>query len=135
LDQLIEELLTISRLQSNQIIFNIEEADIIPLLKDLAEDYMPIALQRNLRFEFLQSSKLPLALVDLRLLTQVVSNILIITPNYIQLNGLIKLTTGMEQADGKRWVSEPEFGSTFTIWVPAIPEVSDSFSARGETYV
>ena len=105
LTQLIEDLLTISRLESNRISFFIKEVDVLRLLKDLAEDRTPMALQRNLQLEFVPPEKLPLALVDPRLLTQVLSNILTNALNYTQPNGQIKLTANTALADGKPWVT------------------------------
>lgn len=105
LTQLIEDLLTISRLESNRISFFIKEVDVLPLLKDLAEDRTPMALQRNLQLEFITPEKLPPALVDPRLLTQVLSNILTNALNYTQPNGLIKLIANAVQLDGKQWVT------------------------------
>ena len=101
LTQLIEDLLTISRLESNRISFFIKEVDVLALLKDLAEDRTPMALQRNLQLEFIPPEKLPLALVDPRLLTQVLSNILTNALNYTQPNGQIKLTANTALSDGK----------------------------------
>jgi two-component system phosphate regulon sensor histidine kinase PhoR len=105
LTQLIEDLLTISRLESNRISFFIKEFDVQKLLKDLAEDRTPMALQRNLQLEFIPPEKLPLALVDPRLLTQVLSNILTNALNYTQPNGQIKLTANTALADGRQWVT------------------------------
>jgi PAS domain S-box-containing protein len=105
LTQLIEDLLTISRLESNRISFFIKEVDVLRLLKDLTEDRTPMALQRNLQLEFVPPEKLPLALVDPRLLTQVLSNILTNALNYTQPKGYIRLTANTALADGKPWVT------------------------------
>jgi PAS domain S-box-containing protein len=102
---LIEDLLTISRLESNRINFFIKEVDILALLKDLAEDRTPMALQHKLKLEFVPPEELPLALVDPRLITQVISNILTNALNYTQPGGLITLTANTAQAEGKKWVT------------------------------
>ena len=102
---LIEDLLTISRLESNRVNFFIKEVDMLALLKDLTEDRTPMAIQHHLKLELIPPDELPLALVDPRLITQVISNILTNALNYTQPNGLITLTANTALSDGKKWVT------------------------------
>jgi signal transduction histidine kinase len=127
LTQLIEDLLTISRLESNRISFFIKEIDVFELLKDLVEDRTPMALQRNLQLEFNPPENLPQALADPRLLTQVISNILTNALNYTQPNGLIKLTANTALSDGKQWVTISVSDSGEGILPEELPHIFERF--------
>jgi PAS domain S-box-containing protein len=127
LTQLIEDLLTISRLESNRISFFIKEVDVLGLIKDLADDRTPMALQRNLQLEFTPPDYLPLALVDPRLLTQVLSNILTNALNYTQPDGLITLTADTAQSDGKQWVTVSISDSGEGILPEELPHIFERF--------
>jgi PAS domain S-box-containing protein len=104
LTQLIEDLLTISRLESNRVSINILPIDVNQLVKDLALDRSPIAAQRNISLKCSTQADIPLTKADTRMLTQVISNLLTNAINYTPPEGQVNLQTGCQEDENGQWV-------------------------------
>lgn len=105
LTALIEDLLTISRLEADRVEINIEPVDLNRIIADLAEDRRQMAANLGLTLSYTTQPGLPLALADPRLLTQVLSNLLTNALNYTPPSGCIQLQTRLQDRDGAPWVT------------------------------
>jgi len=97
LTHLIEDLLTISRLEAGRIQFQIRPIDINPLVETLVSDRIFLTAQKEIRLEFFPTSDLPLAAIDENMLTQAISNLLTNAANYTQPGGSIRVTTSQPE--------------------------------------
>jgi signal transduction histidine kinase len=105
LTALIEDLLTISRLEAGRVEITIEPVDINRVITDLALDRMQMAANRALTLTYTVQPELPLALADTRLLTQVLSNLLTNALNYTPPGRSIHLQTCLQDWAGSTWVT------------------------------
>ena len=93
LTHLIEDLLTISRLESGRTQFQIRSADINSLIDTLVSDRAFFTAQKNIHLEFSPAPDLPPAFVDKNMIVQTVSNLLTNAANYTQPGGSIRVST------------------------------------------
>ena len=105
LTSLIEDLLTISRLEADRVEITIEPVDINKLITDLAKDRMQMAANQALTLTYTVQPELPLALADSRLLTRVLSNLLTNALNYTPPGRTIHLRTCLQVWGGATWVT------------------------------
>jgi signal transduction histidine kinase len=100
LTDLIEDLLTISRLEAGRVDIEIQPVNVDNLVADLVRDRAPMASKRQLNLEYKPSAGLPIASADPRLLTQVLSNLLTNALNYTPAGGSIWIFTEPEPGGG-----------------------------------
>jgi signal transduction histidine kinase len=93
LAHLIEDLLTISRLEAGRIQFQIRPVDINQIVANLVSDRIFLAAQKEIELKFSPAQTLPLAAVDENMLTQAISNLLTNATNYTQAGGSIFVST------------------------------------------
>lgn len=105
LTNLIEDLLTISRLEAGRVEINIEPVDIPELVNHLVNDRIPMATQRELTMTCSMAPNLPRAWADSRLLSQVLSNLLTNALNYTNSGGAIHLHSALKNGDDNSWVT------------------------------
>jgi len=105
LTYLIEDLLTISRLEASKLQVKIESIDVNRLVMDLMEDRTQMAHSRQLKLTCIPAPDLPSAQADPRLLTQVLSNLLTNALNYTPAQRAIQVYTGLECQNGSTWVT------------------------------
>jgi PAS domain S-box-containing protein len=105
LTSLIEDLLTISRLEADRVEITIEPVDINRLITDLALDRMQMAANQSLTLTYTTQPDLPLALADTRLLTRVLSNLLTNALNYTPPGRGIHMQTCLQVWGGATWVT------------------------------
>jgi len=105
LTSLIEDLLTISRLEADRVEITIEPIDINRLITDLAQDRMQMAANQALTLTYTVQPELPPALADSRLLTRVLSNLLTNALNYTPPGRTIHLRTCLQVWGGATWVT------------------------------
>jgi PAS domain S-box-containing protein len=104
LTHLIEDLLTISRLEAGRLEFNIQPVDVRRVVHNLAEDRAAMAARQSLKLNESSEDDLPLAWADPRLLTQVLSNLLTNALNYTLAEGSISITAEQHTDDSEGWV-------------------------------
>jgi PAS domain S-box-containing protein len=105
LANLIDDLLSLSRLEAGATPFNPEPMDIGDLLAALVEDRRSLAASRGLELEIEAERHLPKASIDRRLLSQVFTNLLTNAMHYTPDGGRIKVSTQSHMATDKRWVT------------------------------
>jgi PAS domain S-box-containing protein len=102
LSHLIDDLLSLSRLEARATEFVPSAVDLSQLLIALADDRQELAARQGLDLVVKTAPDLPLALSDERLLSQVFTNLLTNAMNYTPRGGRITLSTRMAQ--GGKWL-------------------------------
>jgi signal transduction histidine kinase len=102
---LIEDLLTISRLEAGRMEISIKPTDVNNLIQELVVDRSIMANKKGLFLAYEPSANLPLALVDSRLLVQAVSNLLTNAINYTSPEGFVSLRTEKIIESTSTWVT------------------------------
>jgi signal transduction histidine kinase len=105
LQDLIEGLLDLSRLDLGKLQTNLQPTDLNMLVGTLATDRGALAADRGLTLDVETTELLPMALADQKLLEQVLTNLLTNAINYTPQGGTIMLRTGTVEADGLRWAT------------------------------
>ena len=105
LTSLIEDLLTISRLEAGRVEINIEPVDVNRIVTDLTLDRIQMAANQELTLTYSIEPDLPPARADPRLLTQVLSNLLTNALNYTPPKKSIHLQTGLENREDGDWIT------------------------------
>jgi signal transduction histidine kinase len=103
LNDLIENLLTLSRLDQDRVVFNIEPVDFNTLIEEYIEDREPLALDRDLQLSAETVPNLPTVDGDRKLLGQALSVLLTNAFNYTPPGGHVVLSTHVSQFDGRVW--------------------------------
>jgi PAS domain S-box-containing protein len=93
LAHLIDDLLSLSRLDSGTTTLDVRPVDVNRLLRSLVDDRRALAANRGLELKLEADAVLPLAMGDERLLTQVFTNLLTNAINYTPDHGRITLRT------------------------------------------
>ncbi len=105
LTDLIEDLLTISRLEAGRLEITIKPVNVNLLVLDLANDRAALATSKGLVLNYSTDPNLPEAQADQRLLTQVLSNLLTNALNYTPQNGNVHIQTALQPHKGRTWVT------------------------------
>lgn len=113
---LIDDLLTVSRLDADTIKFRPNLVDLNYIAQGLVEDRQRLFAEKNLQVDFELSEDLPNVLADDRLLSQVVANLMTNAMNYTSPGGRVTISTALEKEKGKLWatltVRDTGFGIT-----------------------
>jgi signal transduction histidine kinase/DNA-binding response OmpR family regulator len=105
LQNLIESLLDISRLDLSESETNFDLTDVNLLVSTLATDRGPLVADRGLRLEADLAEALPPTLADASLLEQMLTNLLTNAVNYTPAGGEVRLCTEVAEAEGEPWVT------------------------------
>lgn len=105
---LIDDLLSLSRLDAGTVSINLRPVDINALLAALVEDRRVLAATRGLTLRLDCDPSLPPVVGDDRLLTQVFTNLLTNALNYTLSGGTVTLRTRLETGDGACVAAEVE---------------------------
>jgi two-component system phosphate regulon sensor histidine kinase PhoR len=104
LANLIDDLLSLSRLDAEAIPFKPTRVDINDLFAGLVEDRQTLASNRGLTLSLEADPSIPAIRGDERLITQVLTNLLTNAMNYTQDGGQIILRTGTKSSAEGEWV-------------------------------
>ena len=104
LADLIDDLLSLSRLDAGTVAFFPSPTSLNSLLQALVEDRRALAASRGLELALDCSPGLPNVMGDERLLTQVFTNLLTNALNYTLSGGRVSLRTRLHKEDGSTWV-------------------------------
>jgi len=102
--QLIEDMLTISRMDAGTVAFEPQLVDMNPLAEALLEDRRKLMEERGLRVDFRPVKNLPLVRCDNAMLTQSIANLLTNAMLYTQAGGEVHMATELSVEDGVQWV-------------------------------
>jgi len=105
LAHLIDDLLSLSRLESGSTPFQPRPVDLNGLLQALYDDRRALAASKGLMLLMESSPDLPTAMGDERLLTQVFTNLLTNAMNYTPSGGRITLKTNTKARSGQAWIT------------------------------
>ena len=106
LQNLIETLLNVSRLDLGKIKPEFSRVDIEELVTMLVDDRQRLFTEHGLQLEAVTTqSKLPMIRADAKLLEQVLTNLLTNAYNYTQSGGRVWIRTGRATEDGQSWVT------------------------------
>jgi two-component system OmpR family sensor kinase len=102
---LIEDLLSISRLDAGTAVMAARPVDLNSMARSLVDDRRRLLADRVIRLQFEPQADLPRVSVDEHMLNQVVANLLTNAMNYTQEGGAIIVSTKSEMVDGAPWVT------------------------------
>lgn len=105
LAHLIDDLLSLSRLESGATEFQAEPVDINQLLRALYDDRRTLASTRGLELEMITDEDLPVASGDSRLLSQILTNLLTNAMNYTPQGGCIRIYSRAHRENGRIWTT------------------------------
>ncbi len=105
LENLIEDLLDLSRLDLKATTFHLEPFDLNSLVSEMIHDRAAMATDRGLALDCNLADDLPLAMLDAQRFAQVMSNLTANAMNYTPPGGLITLSTALRMWNGLAWVT------------------------------
>lgn len=96
LEELVEDLLNVSRIEQGRLSIEIEKIEIEPIIEEIASQYKISADEKKLSLEYIKpSGKLPLVLADPERLKQVLINLIGNAIKYTE-KGSVKITTELK---------------------------------------
>ena len=134
LTHLIEDLLTISRLEGGRIPISLLPVDVQQLTCDLTNDRQSIAATKELSLTCKIGHELPLVQADPRLLSQVLSNLLTNAFNYTPAKGGIHVTSGCYELKDSSWVTISVEDSGVGIQPEEMDEIFERFFRGSASY-
>lgn len=105
LAHLIDDLLSLSRLESGATDFDAGPVDVNQLLRALYDDRRELASTRGLSLQMDADDDLPLVIGDPRLLNQILTNLLTNAMNYTPPGGEIRILSGAQRENGRVWMT------------------------------
>lgn len=104
LEDIIEDLLYLSRLDQGRMMFTPTQINLNDLVRQYVTDRVPLAESRGLRMGFVAAPDLPPVNADTGLWGQALSALLTNALNYTPSGGEVEVCTGVHEWDGQRWV-------------------------------
>ncbi|HIC90031.1 MAG TPA: GAF domain-containing protein, partial [Anaerolineae bacterium] len=105
LQELIEDLLSLSQLDLGKVQANLQPTDLNQLVRVLVDDRAMLAADRGLGLTADLAKELPQVMADPKMMGQVLTNLVTNAMNYTPAGGSIVIRTQMRQADGQRWAT------------------------------
>ncbi len=134
LTHLIEDLLTISRLEGGRVPISMSPIDLQHLACELTSDRQSIAAMKRLSLTCGLVQDLPLVYADPRLLSQVLSNLLTNAFNYTPAEGGIQVNTGLNRENSAKWVTISVQDTGVGILPTEIDEIFERFYRGSASY-
>jgi signal transduction histidine kinase len=104
LTHLIDDLLTISRMETGRLELYLKDVDVNRVVVDMVTDRTIIAAQKGLSLSYELAENLPFAYADARMLNQCLSNLLTNAINYTPEDGRIVLRTAQKSDEDILWI-------------------------------
>ncbi|HLF26939.1 MAG TPA: PAS domain S-box protein [Anaerolineae bacterium] len=127
LEHLIEDLLSLSRLDLGAIPMTLVTADLNPLIAQLVSDRTSLAADRGLLLDAQLDPELPRALVNTTMITQVVSNLMGNAMNYTPSGGAITLITSVRRHAAREWITFTVQDTGFGVSAEEVPHLFERF--------
>jgi signal transduction histidine kinase len=105
LENLIEDLLSLSRLDLDATPTHNTPLDLHPLIAEMIADRSDLAARHGITLDYLPNAGLPLALAEPGMFAQVITNLLSNAINYTPPGGLVTISTGRRTLDQQEWVT------------------------------
>ncbi len=103
LELIIEDMLTLSRLDQGSDVIQLEEIDINMLIQTLVQDRQQLAMKSGVALQFKLAEALPPVMIDASMITQVLSILLTNAVNYTPEDGSVLVFTESEQRASQQW--------------------------------
>jgi PAS domain S-box-containing protein len=104
LEVLVEDLLTLSRLDQERVSFNLTECNLNETISTYLSDRALLAAKKGINLSFFGDPDLPNVKTDKNLIGQVLSILLTNATNYTPANNQVNVSTRTKQANGQRWI-------------------------------
>ncbi|RPI34408.1 MAG: GAF domain-containing protein, partial [Chloroflexota bacterium] len=127
LTHLIEDLLTISRLEAGRVEIFIKQVDVNRLITELVQDRLFMANSHGLLLSCETAPHLPYASADVRMLMQAISNLLTNAINYTPPEGAICLRSAKVDKENQAWVTISIIDNGVGIPPGELPLIFDRF--------
>ena len=127
LENLIDDLLDLSRLDLNAAEFYPEPADINQLAIEFVQDRIAMATERGLIIDCQFAADLPPALIDPQRFTQIMSNLTTNAMIYTPAGGLITASTAVRQHAGNDWITFTVRDTGLGISEQELPHIFERF--------
>jgi len=105
LENLIEDLLSLSQLDLNVAPPRNAPLDLHPLIAEMIADRSDLAARHGITLDYLPNTDLPSALTESGMLAQVMTNLLSNAINYTPPGGLVTISTSQRTSDQQEWVT------------------------------
>jgi two-component system sensor histidine kinase VicK len=102
---LIDDLLTVSRLDADTMEWKPKLIDLNAIARGLVEDRQRLFAKKDLDVGFELCGDLPGVYADDRMLSQVIANLMTNAMNYTSPGGRVTISTALEKENGKRWAT------------------------------
>jgi signal transduction histidine kinase len=104
LENLIEDLLSISRLDLGAAPAASATVALDPLIAEIIADRSDLAAKHSISLDYLPKTGLPPAMAEARLFAQVITNLMSNAINYTPPGGLVTISTGTRVNDQQEWI-------------------------------
>jgi PAS domain S-box-containing protein len=105
LENLVEDVLSISRLDQQSALLHNAPLDLHPLIAEIIADRSDLAARHGLALDYLPNNNLPAALAEPGMFAQIITNLMSNAINYTPSGGLITIITGLRMHDQREWVT------------------------------
>ncbi len=105
LENLIDDLLSLSRLDLNTAPLRNTPIDLHPLIAEMIADRSDLAAQHGITLDYLPNTDLPPTLAEPSMFAQVITNLLSNAINYTPSGGLVTISTGRRRLDEQEWIT------------------------------
>ena len=129
--RLVEDVLEISRLDSGALQMHFSPVGLNPLTAEVVDAQRPLALTQGLALECHLAEEGPVARADPDSLRMVLINLIRNSIQYTPSGGRVKVTTGEEEWEGRRWATVTVADTGIGIPKDELPYIFDRFF-RGE---
>ena len=105
LENLVEDLMYISRLDQRTAPLQYTPVDLHPLIAEIITDRSDLAARQDLSLDYLPTQGLSQALAEPSMFTQILTNLMSNAISYTPSGGIITIMTGLRTVDRQKWIT------------------------------